>query len=156
MLRAKILALYIKSDKRLDLQKMTECLAQEYRIHISSGRVYRLMKTMNLPGMRTVKSPKPKSKRRDEDGICCNFLQQQSRPEKPNTAWVCDFTYLRAGGRFYYLCAIMDLFARKIIAFRLSARINTDLAIAALEDAIQARGVSSGVMFIRSGAVSSQ
>ena len=48
---------------------------------------------------------------------------------------------------FYYLCAIMDLFSRKIIAFRLSARINTDLAIATLEDAIRARGVSSGVMF---------
>ena len=62
-------------------------------------------------------------------------------------AWVCDFTYIRAGGRFYYLCAIMDLFSRRIIAFRLSARINTDLAIATLEDAIRARGVSSGVMF---------
>ena len=62
-------------------------------------------------------------------------------------AWVCDFTYIRASGRFYYLCAIMDLFSRKIIAFRLSARINTDLAIATLEDAIRARGVSSGVMF---------
>lgn len=62
-------------------------------------------------------------------------------------AWVCDFTYIRAGGRFYYLYAIMDLFSRKIIAFRLSARINTDLAIATLEDAIRVRGVSSGVMF---------
>jgi len=44
-------------------------------------------------------------------------------------------------------CAIMDLFSRKIIAFRLSARINTDLAIVTLEDTIQARGVSFGVMF---------
>lgn len=146
-LRAKILALYIKSDKRLGTQKMTECLAREYRIHISCGRVYRLMKTMNLPKMSTVKPPRQKSNTNAEDGICKNLLQMQFRPEKPNMAWVCDFTYIRAGGRFYYLCAIMDLFSRKIIAFRLSARIDTDLAIATLEDAIQARGVASGVMF---------
>lgn len=74
-------------------------------------------------------------------------MQQQFKPEKPNTDWACDFTYLRVGGRFYYLCAIMNLFSRRIIAFRLSAHINTDLAIATLEDAIQVRGVSSGVMF---------
>jgi len=146
-LRAKILALYIKSDKRLGSQKMTECLAREYRIHISCGRVYRLMKTMNLPKMSTFKPPKQKLHSDDEGGICKNLLQQQFKPERPKMAWVCDFTYIRAGGRFYYLCAIMDLFSRKIIAFRLSARINTDLAIATLEDAIRARGVSSGVMF---------
>lgn len=146
-LRAKILALYIKSDKRLGTPKMTKCLAQEYRIHISCGRVYRLMKTMNLPKMSTVKPPKQKARFNAEGGICRNLLQQQFKPEKPNMAWVCDFTYLRAGGRFYYLCAVMDLFSRRIIAFRLSARINTDLAIATLEDAIRARGGASGVMF---------
>ena len=146
-IRQKILALYIKSDKRLGAQKITECLARKYCIHISCGRVYRLMKTMNLPKMSTVKPPRQKAKSNAEDGICLNRLQQQFAPEKPNMAWVCDFTYIRAGGRFYYLCAIMDLFSRRIIAFRLSARINTDLAIATLEDAIRARGVSSGVMF---------
>lgn len=146
-IRQKILALYIKSDKRLGAQKMTECLARKYRIHISCGRVYRLMKTMNLPKMSTVKPPRQKAKSNAEDGSCKNLLQQQFKPEKPNMAWVCDFTYIRAGGRFYYLCAIMDLFSRRIIAFRLSARINTDLAIATLEDAIRARGGASGVMF---------
>ncbi len=128
-IRARILPLYIKSDKRLGSQKMTECLVREYRIHISCGRVYRLMKTMNLPKMSTFKPPKQKSHSNAEGAFCKNLLQQQFKPEKPNMAWICDFTYLRAGGRFYYLCAIMDLFSRKIIAFCLSARINTDLII---------------------------
>ena len=105
------------------------------------------MKTMNLPQMSTVKPPRQKSKSNAEDGICPDQLQQQFAPEKTNMAWVCGFTYIRADGRFYYLCAIMDLFSRRIIAFRLSARISTDLAITTLEDAIRTRGVSSGVMF---------
>ena len=74
-LRAKILALYIKSDKRLGTQKMTACLAREYRIHISCGRVYRLMKAMNLPKMSTVKPPKQKAHPKDEGGNCKNLLQ---------------------------------------------------------------------------------
>lgn len=147
IIRTNILALYIKSDKRLGAKKMTECLAQEYRIRINYSRVYRLMKTMNLPKMSTFKPPKQKSHSNDEGGICKNLLQQQFRPEKPNMVWVYDFTYIRAGGRFYYLCAIMNLFSRKIIAFRLSARINTDLTIATLENAIRERSLSSGVMF---------
>lgn len=146
-IRTKILALYVKSDKRLGAQKMTECLAQEYRILISYGRVYRLMKGMNLPKMSTYKPPKLRVSSNDESGACRNLLQQQFHPKRPNMTWVCDFTYIRVGGRFYYLYAIMDLFSRKIIAFRLSARINTDLAIATLEDAIRARHISSGVMF---------
>lgn len=61
--------------------------------------------------------------------------------------WVCDFTYNIADDLFYYFCAIMDLFSRKIMTFRLLARINTDLAIATLEDAIQARDISSSMTF---------
>lgn len=102
----KILALYIKSDKRLGSQKMSKCLAREYRIHISSGRVYRLMKTMNLPKMSTVKPPKQKAHPKDEGGRCKNLLQQLFKPEKPNMAWVCDF-YL-SQSRWSILLSLCD------------------------------------------------
>ena len=48
-LRTKILKLYNVSDKRLGVQKMKQRLMAEYGINISAGRVYRLMKSMQLP-----------------------------------------------------------------------------------------------------------
>lgn len=112
-IRSCILELYAKTNKRLGADKMKTCLKRDYRINISAGRVYRLMKAMNLPKMSTVKPFVHKSKT-VSDEECKNILSQKFNPSKPNKVWVCDFTYIRAAGRFYYLCAIIDLFSRKL------------------------------------------
>ena len=122
------------------------CLKRDYCINISDGRVYRLMKTMNLPKMSTVKPPKHKDSN-SENGVCKNILAQNFNQSKPNLVWVCDFTYIRVGARFYYLCAIMDLYVRKIIAYKVSNKIDTQLAIDTLNSAVASRGKSSGIVF---------
>lgn len=125
---------------------MKLCLAQEYCISIREGRVYRLMKQMNLPKMSTAKPPKLKSSAQ-ETGVCTNLLAQQFNQPAPNLVWVCDFTYVRVGARFCYLCVILDLYARKVIACRVGKRIDRFLAIDTLRDAVQLRGVSKGILF---------
>ena len=61
--------------------------------------------------------------------------------------WVCDFTYIRVSGKFFYLCAIIDLFSRKVIAYKLSNKIDTQLAINTVNMAVANRGKSKGVIF---------
>lgn len=122
-IRSCILEIYAKTDKRLGAHKIAICLKRDYCINISDGRVYRLMKTMNLPKMSTVKPPKHKESN-SENGVCKNILKQNFNQSKPNLVWVCDFTYIRVGAKFYYLCAIMDLYARKIIAYKVSNKID--------------------------------
>lgn len=125
---------------------MKICLQRDYRINISSGRVYRLMKDMNLPKMSTVKPFKHKSKAASE-GECKNILSQEFNQTAPNKVWVCDFTYIRAAGRFYYLCVILDLFSRKVIAYKLSDKIDTKLAIDTVNTAVAAIRISKGIIF---------
>ncbi len=138
--------IYAKADKRLGAHKIALCLKRDYCINISDGRVYRLMKTMKLPKMSTVKPPKQKAVN-SENGVCKNILARNFNQSKPDSVWVCDFTYIRVGTRFYYLCAIMDLYARKIIAYKLSNKIDTQLAIDTLNLAVAARKKSSGIIF---------
>lgn len=145
-IRKRILEIYAQSDKRLGAKKLTICLAREYCITISEGRVYRLMKQMKLPKMSTVKPPKATSGKEDP-GVCQNLLSQKFDQKAPNLVWVCDFTYVKVGGRFYYICAILDLYARKVIACRVGNKIDRFLAIETLRDAVRLRGVSRGVMF---------
>ena len=111
----------------------------------SPGRVYRLMKEMSLPKMSTVKPPK--QKKHSENGACKNILAQNFDQPKPNMVWVCDFTYVRVSNRFYYVCVILDLYSRKVIACRISNKIDRILAIETLRDAVKMRKASSGVMF---------
>lgn len=50
-----ILSIYSASKKRLGSYKICYLLKAEYGIHISTGRAYRLIKSMNLPKMSTIK-----------------------------------------------------------------------------------------------------
>ncbi len=104
------------------------------------------MKGMNLPKMSTVKPFQARHKAASDER-CENVLKQQFNPKAPNTVWVCDFTYLRAGGRFFYLCVILDFFSRKVIAFKLSSKIDTQLAIDTVNMAVRERGCSEGIIF---------
>lgn len=145
-IRRRIAEHYAAADKRLGARKMKVVLMREDCISISEGRVYRLMKEMSLPKMSTVKPPKVKHVKGNE-GRCENLLAQRFDQAAPNRVWVCDFTYVKVNGRFQYVCAILDLYARKVIAWRVSGRIDRFLAIDTLKDAVRTRGVSRGVMF---------
>ncbi|WP_224168797.1 MULTISPECIES: IS3 family transposase [Eubacterium] len=49
-----------------------------------------------------------------------NILDEQFNPERPNAVWCTDITYIWTQDGFVYLNCVMDLFARKIIAWTLS------------------------------------
>lgn len=106
-----ILQIYADYNKRLGAYKTAHVLQRDYGIKISVGRVYRLMKTLQLPRMSTEK-PFHFSKQKDT-GSYTNFLRQEFNQKSPNTVWASDFTYIKAGGKWYYLCIVMDLFSRK-------------------------------------------
>lgn len=142
-IKRKILDIYVKSDKRLGAGKVRICLARDYCISISEGRVYRLMKEMKLPKMSTAKPPRSRNTGK-ENGPCTNLLAQRFDQNAPNLCWVCDFTYVRVGGRFCYICAILDLYARKVIACRVGRKIDRFLAIDTLRDAVRLRGGLQG------------
>ncbi|EAG2143555.1 transposase [Listeria monocytogenes] len=54
-IRKHILTIYMASKKRLDAVKVKAVLERDYGIFIQVGRVYRLMKSMNLPKTSTAK-----------------------------------------------------------------------------------------------------
>ena len=138
--------MYIRSRKRFGAYKIRQRLEVEYGINISAGRVYRLMKIMQLPKMSTVK-PRHVSAKSDNALDCPNLLQKKFSPPAPNQVWVSDFTYIRVGGRFCYVCVIIDLFARRLVACKTSASLNTKLAADTLDAAYYSRGMPDNVLF---------
>ncbi len=130
---------------RLGADKIRIILAGEYGIKISLGRAYRLINSMHLPKMSTVKLKYKNLLISDEN--CCNNLNQKFDQDKPNLVWVSDITYIKVCGRFYYLCVIIDLFARKVIAYKISSKINEQLTIDTLNLAYKFRGCPSAVLF---------
>ena len=122
-LRTKILQLYNASDKRLGVKKMRQRLKAEYGVNISAGRVYRLMKSMQLPKMSTHRKLY-RARNFNANKNAENMLKRQFNPPAPNLVWVSDITVIRAAKGRFYLCVIIDLFARKVIAWSISSTQN--------------------------------
>jgi len=59
----------------------------------------------------------------------------------PNQVWATDITYAKLKGSFVFFVAILDLFSRRILAWKLSNTIDTALCVAAVEEAIAIWGV---------------
>lgn len=64
----------------------------------------------------------------------------------PDTLWVADITYIRLPSMFVYLAAILDAYSRKCVGWKLSKRIDGQLALDALEMALATRDVSPGLI----------
>lgn len=56
-----------------------------------------------------------------------------------NQVWAADFTYIRIQNGFVYLAVILDLYSRKVIGWAISKRIDAELGLAALRQAIHTR-----------------
>ena len=137
--------IYADYNKRLGAYKITYVLQRDHGINISVGRVYRLMKTLQLPRMSTEK-PYRNYKHMD-NGDCTNHLRQEFNQKSPNLVWASDFTYIKAAGKWYYLCIVMDLFSRKVISWNISGKPDVNLVMTAFKKAYDKRNQPTGLMF---------
>ena len=76
-----------------------------------------------------------------------NIIKQNFTLTAPNEVWVCDITYFRVNDRTYYLCAILDLYARKVVAWKISQRNSTHLTKRTLKSAVIDRIPAPGLIF---------
>lgn len=76
-----------------------------------------------------------------------NILQQQFQVSRPNEVWVSDVTYFSVFGRMYYICVVLDLYARKVIAYKISRHNSTQLTKATVKAAYETRKPTESLLF---------
>lgn len=68
------------------------------------------------------------------------YLLRGKQIRYPNQVWASDLTYIRLPGGHVYLVAIVDLYSRKVLSWRLSNTLDTRFCIEALEEALERYG----------------
>lgn len=66
-------------------------------------------------------------------------VKRQFKAERPNQLWVSDFTYVSTWQGWLYVAFVIDVFARRIVGWRVSNSMHTDFVLDALEQALHAR-----------------
>ena len=105
---------------------------------IARCTVARLMKDIGIEGV--VRGKKPKTTIPDKALPCpLDKVNRQFYAPAPNVLWVSDFTYVATWQGFVYVAFVIDVFARRLIGWRVSRRATAGFVLDALEQAIHQR-----------------
>jgi transposase InsO family protein len=100
--------------------------------------VERLMRLCGLQGARRGKAVRTTVS--DAKAACpLDRVNRQFKADRPNQLWVADFTYVSTWQGFVYVAFVIDVFARRIVGWRVSSSMQTDFVLDALEQALYAR-----------------
>ena len=106
--------------------------------HVARCTVERLMRRMGLQGVqrgKTVRTTIP------DTSVPCPLdkVNRQFKAEHPNQLWVSDFTHVSTWQGWLYVAFVIDVFARRIVGWRVSSSMQTGFVLDALEQALYAR-----------------
>jgi len=136
-LQTEILRVWHATRRRYGGKKVWRELKREGRV-VARCTVARLYKALGLRGVVrgrrvTTTVPEPPA-HRPQDLVHRNFTAT-----RPNQLWVSDPTYVATWRGFVYVAFVTDAFSRRIVGWRASSSLRSDLALDALEQALYDR-----------------
>jgi putative transposase len=105
---------------------------------VGRDRVARLMARLGLEGV--VRGKVVRTTRPDKAAACpFDLVNRQFHAPAPNMLWVSDFTYVSTWAGMVYVAFVIDVFARRIVGWRVSRTQTASFVLDALEQALHAR-----------------
>ena len=138
VLRAIIRRIYEENHRVYGPRKVWKQMWRE-GLHEARCRIRRLMRELGLMGAVrgrawTTTTQSATVPERPGDLVDRNFTAT-----RPNQLWVSDLTYVATWRGFVFVAFVIDVFARRIVGWRVSSSLRTDLVLDALEQAIYDR-----------------
>ena len=126
--------------------RMMRELLKTKGIVISGLTVHRYMN--RILGLRSItRKKKPVSPTGEAHKKFPNRLNRTFAASEEHTVWCTDFTYIAlTDGTMRYNCTILDLYQRKVVASKSGKRIDAQLAIETLEEALRQADGKRGVL----------
>ncbi len=108
------------------------------QIAVARCTVERLMRRLGVHGV--IRGKAHRTTYSDSKTACpLDHVNRQFKADRPNQLWVSDFTYVSTWQGWLYVAFVVDVFARRIVGWRVSRSMTTDFVLDALEQALYAR-----------------
>ena len=114
---------------------LTRTLKRE-GLEMNRKRVQRLMRLMALEST----APKPNTSKPAPEHPVYPYLLRNLKVSRVNQVWASDITYIPMARGFVFLVAIIDLYSRLVLAWRLSNTLETTFCVEALYKALERYG----------------
>ena len=136
-LSERIRTVYNQSKLRYGSPRITAELREE-GFSCSRNRVARLMKIQGITA-RTKRRFRVTTNSNHNLPVAPNLVQMQFNPEKKNSLWTTDITYIRTGEGWLYLSVMLDLWSRTVISWNADRSMDENLVIRTLDKALRNR-----------------
>jgi len=122
-------------------RKIWKHLVNEEKVEVARCTVERLMRDLGLQG--AVRGKRFKVTTHPDTGAVRppDLVAREFTAARPNQLWVADLTYVATWRGFVYVAFVVDVFSRRIVGWRASNSLRSDLALDALEQALYDRPV---------------
>ena len=138
VLKVEIARVFDENEQVYGAEKVWRQLGRE-GIDAARCTVERLMHVLDLRGVVRgggfVVTTRPDDRVRVPDLVDRAFTAL-----RPNQLWVADFTYVSTSDGFVYTALVIDVFARRIVGWKVSHSMRTDFVLDALDQALHHRG----------------
>jgi transposase InsO family protein len=108
--------------------------------------VARLMRALGLRGATRGRAFTVTTRGDETTARPADLVQRAFTATHPNQLWVADLTYVATWRGFVYVAFVIDVFARRIVGWRVDTTLRSDLALDALEQAVCARPDRDGLI----------
>jgi transposase InsO family protein len=144
-LRAAIRRIWEENHSVYGAEKVWRQLLRE-KVVVARCTVERLMRAMGLRGAVRGRAFIPTTVSDETAPRPPDLVKRDFSASRPNQLWVADITYVATWLGFVYVAFVIDAFSRRIVGWRVSRSLRSDLALDALEQALHARSDASGVV----------
>ena len=130
---------YEERNGILGYRQMTVVINREHDVHYNKKRIYRLMQILHLKSVTRVKKNTyiPSTPQITAE----NILNRDFHADKPNEKWLTDVTefkyYVGPVIKKLYLSAILDLYDRRIVAYKIGDSNNNHLVFSTFDEAVE-------------------
>ncbi len=138
VLRAIIRRIWTENHQVYGPRKVWRQMGRE-NLRAARCRVRRLMREMGLAGAVRGRAWTTTTQSQPEAERPRDLVDRDFTATRPNQLWVSDFTYVATWRGFVYVAFVIDVFARRIVGWRVSSSLVTDFVLDALEQAIYDR-----------------
>jgi len=134
-LRAAIRRVWNDNDQAYGPRKVWKQLRRDGH-RVARCTVERLMRDMGLRGVSRGRAWVVTTRADVAADRPADLVDRRFVAMRPNQLWVADFTYVATWRGFVYVAFVIDVFARRVVGWRVSASLRTDFVLEALEQAI--------------------
>ncbi len=140
-LRPQIRRVWEENRQVYGVRKLWRQLQRE-GYQVARCTVERLMSELGLHGV--VRGKVVKTTISDKRPCPQDRVNRQFHAPSPNRLWVSNFTYVSTWAGFVYVAFVIDVYARRIVGWKVSPSAQTDFVLDALEQALHARRPAEG------------